>query len=112
MEGGGSAMTDGAPHPERFLASRLDLLFRTVHPQDRKPYTAAEVAKAINDAAGENAISAGSRQQRRGSYERQRRASAARTLASGPRISHPTAAAPARSRYWSGHAAYVRPAWI
>jgi transcriptional regulator with XRE-family HTH domain len=59
MEGGGSIMTDDSPHPDRFFASRLDLLFRTVHPQDRKPYTAAEVAKAINDAAGENAISAG-----------------------------------------------------
>src|SRR5215475_7494362 len=59
--GGGRSgtMTDDAPNPHGFLASRLDLLFRTVHPQDRKPYTSAEVAKAINDAAGENAISAG-----------------------------------------------------
>ena len=40
------------------LASRLDRLFRTVHPADRGPYTPAEVAAAINAAAGENIISA------------------------------------------------------
>jgi transcriptional regulator with XRE-family HTH domain len=57
--GGSSTVADDAPRPDGFFASRLDLLFRTVHPQDRKPYTSAEVAKAINDAAGENTISPG-----------------------------------------------------
>jgi transcriptional regulator with XRE-family HTH domain len=49
-------MTDDAPNPEGFLASRLDLLFRTVLREDRKPYTTAQVAAAIS-AAGENTIS-------------------------------------------------------
>jgi transcriptional regulator with XRE-family HTH domain len=40
------------------IASRLDHLFRTVHPKDRGPYTAAEIAAAINDAAGEHVIGA------------------------------------------------------
>jgi transcriptional regulator with XRE-family HTH domain len=40
------------------LAERLDHLFATVHPQDRKPYTPKEVAEAINQAAGQRVISA------------------------------------------------------
>ncbi len=40
------------------LARRLDHLFRTVHPKDRGPYTHAEVAAAVNTAAGDNVISA------------------------------------------------------
>ena len=40
------------------IASRLDHLFRTVHPKDHGPYTAAEVAAAINAAAGEHVIGA------------------------------------------------------
>jgi transcriptional regulator with XRE-family HTH domain len=44
--------------PEGFLARRLDHLFRTVHPKDRGPYTPAEVAEAINTAAGERVVSA------------------------------------------------------
>jgi transcriptional regulator with XRE-family HTH domain len=43
--------------PEGLLARRLDHLFRTVHPQDRGPYTPAEVADAINAAAGERMVS-------------------------------------------------------
>ena len=39
------------------LADRLDCLFRTVHPKDRGPYTPAEVAEAVNQAAGERVIS-------------------------------------------------------
>lgn len=44
--------------PEGFLARRLDHLFRTVHPKDRGPYTPAEVADAINTAAGDRVVSA------------------------------------------------------
>ena len=51
-------MTDDTPHPDGLFASLLDHLFRTVHPHDRGPYTPAEVAAAINDAAGDNVISA------------------------------------------------------
>ena len=51
-------VTDDAPNPEGLFASRLDHLFRTVHPQDRGPYTPAEVAAAINAAARGNVISA------------------------------------------------------
>ena len=40
------------------LAERLDHLFATVHPQDRKPFTPKEVAEAINKAAGQRVISA------------------------------------------------------
>jgi transcriptional regulator with XRE-family HTH domain len=48
----------GKPQPPRgLLADRLDHLFRTVHPQDRGAYTPAEVADAINRAAGEKVIS-------------------------------------------------------
>jgi ESX-1-secreted protein regulator len=46
------------PHPARgLLADRLDHLFRTVHPKDRGPFTPAEVAEAINEAAAERVIS-------------------------------------------------------
>ena len=48
---------DDAPHPDGLLAQRLDRLFRSVHPEDRKPFTPAEVADAINDAAGERVTS-------------------------------------------------------
>jgi transcriptional regulator with XRE-family HTH domain len=44
--------------PQGLLAERLDRLFRTVHPKDRGPYTPAEVADAINAAAGERVVSA------------------------------------------------------
>ena len=48
----------GTPQPSRgLLADRLDRLFRTVHPRDRGPYTPAEVAEAINKAAGGKVIS-------------------------------------------------------
>lgn len=43
--------------PKGALAQRLDHLFRTVHPKDRGPYTPAEVADAINTAAGERVVS-------------------------------------------------------
>jgi transcriptional regulator with XRE-family HTH domain len=53
-------MADDAPNPGGFLAARLDLLFRTVvNPADSKPYSVAAVARAINDATGDSAISAG-----------------------------------------------------
>lgn len=39
------------------LAERLDHLFATVHPRDRKPYTLREVADAINAEAGATIIS-------------------------------------------------------
>jgi hypothetical protein len=38
--------------PVGLFALRLDRLFRTVHPKDRGHYTPAEVADAINAAAG------------------------------------------------------------
>jgi transcriptional regulator with XRE-family HTH domain len=44
--------------PKGLFAERLDRLFRTVHPKDRGPYTPAEVADAINAAAGERVVSA------------------------------------------------------
>jgi transcriptional regulator with XRE-family HTH domain len=34
------------------LAEKLDLLFRTVHPADREPYTAREVADAVRERGG------------------------------------------------------------
>lgn len=43
--------------PKGFLAQRLDHLFRTIHPKNRGPYTPAEVAEAINAAAGERVVS-------------------------------------------------------
>jgi transcriptional regulator with XRE-family HTH domain len=48
---------DDAPHPDALLARRLDHLFRTVHPTARKACTPAEVAAAINQAAGERVTS-------------------------------------------------------
>jgi|SRR5579863_9463227 len=51
-------MTQTGDPPARLLADRLDRLFRTVHPKDRGPYTHAEVAGAINTAAGDSVISA------------------------------------------------------
>lgn len=39
------------------LADRLDHLFRVVHPKDRGPYTPAEVAAAVNEAADERVVS-------------------------------------------------------
>ena len=45
------------PAPEGLFAERLDRLFRTAHPKDRGPYTPAEVADAINAAAGEKVVS-------------------------------------------------------
>jgi transcriptional regulator with XRE-family HTH domain len=50
-------MTEQAEASGGLLADRLDQLFRTVHPKDRGPYTHAEVAEAINTAAGEGVIS-------------------------------------------------------
>lgn len=43
--------------PEGLFARRLDHLFRAVHPKDRGPYTPADVADAINAAAGERVVS-------------------------------------------------------
>src|ERR1700722_15609692 len=43
--------------PEGLFAKRLDRLFRTVHPKDRRPYTPAEAADAINKTAGERIVS-------------------------------------------------------
>jgi transcriptional regulator with XRE-family HTH domain len=51
-------MTEGGRPSGTLLADRLDHLFRTVHPQGRGPYNHAEVAEAINEAAGGNVISA------------------------------------------------------
>ena len=50
-------MPDDTPHPDGLLAQRLDRLFRTAHPEGRKPFTPAEVADAINAAAGERVTS-------------------------------------------------------
>jgi hypothetical protein len=49
---GGQATPVGA-----VLTDRLDHLFRTVHPRGGGPFTPAEVAEAINTAAGEKVIS-------------------------------------------------------
>ena len=46
-----------APNPNGLIASRLEHLFRTVHPADRGPYTPGDVAAAINAEAGEDVIS-------------------------------------------------------
>ena len=43
--------------PKGLFAERLDHLFRTVHPKDRGPYTPAEVADAINEAADDRVVS-------------------------------------------------------
>jgi transcriptional regulator with XRE-family HTH domain len=56
----GRTVTTVAVQPgrrKRQLAGRLDHLFRNVHPEDRGPYTPAEVATAVNDAAGQRVIS-------------------------------------------------------
>jgi hypothetical protein len=50
-------VSDNEPHPDKLLASRLDHLFQTIHPGRAKPYTPADVAAAINDAAGEQVTS-------------------------------------------------------
>jgi transcriptional regulator with XRE-family HTH domain len=57
-EGGEEAAGIEVPTVKGLFADRLDRLFRTVHPADRGPYIPAEVAAAINEAAGENVISA------------------------------------------------------
>ena len=41
-----------------FFAERLNRLFKSVHPQDRGPYSTPEAAKLINEAAGQSVISA------------------------------------------------------
>jgi transcriptional regulator with XRE-family HTH domain len=41
------------------LAERIDLLFRTVHPGRRRPYSMREAASQINAAAGHQVISHG-----------------------------------------------------
>lgn len=46
-------MARSAQEPEGLFARRLDHLMRTVYPEGRKPYSNAEVADAINAAAGE-----------------------------------------------------------
>lgn len=51
-------MVGNADPSAGLLADRLDQLFRTVHPKDRGSYTHAEVAEAINQAAGDGMISA------------------------------------------------------
>jgi transcriptional regulator with XRE-family HTH domain len=51
-------MTDDVPRPNNLLASRLDLLFRTVHPAGHGPYTPAEAAAAMNASEGAETISA------------------------------------------------------
>lgn len=43
--------------PRTPLPDRLDHLFQVKHPEDRGPFTPAEVAAAINQAAGERVIS-------------------------------------------------------
>jgi transcriptional regulator with XRE-family HTH domain len=50
-------VSDNTPHPDTFLASRLDRLFRTVRRPDGKSYTPADVAAVINEAAGEQVTS-------------------------------------------------------
>ena len=50
-------MTEESRRAKGLLADRLDRLFATVHPKDRGPYTPADVAEAINKAAGHSVIS-------------------------------------------------------
>jgi transcriptional regulator with XRE-family HTH domain len=50
-------VSDDAPQPDALLARRLDHLFRMIHPAGRKGYTPAEVAAALNEAAGERVTS-------------------------------------------------------
>ena len=48
---------DHGPAGNGLFGDRLERLFASTHPADRGPYTPAEVAAAINRAAGENVIS-------------------------------------------------------
>jgi transcriptional regulator with XRE-family HTH domain len=50
-------MPDEVGRSGGLLAQRLGHLFLTVHPEGRGPYSHAEVAEAINQAAGKNIIS-------------------------------------------------------
>lgn len=50
-------MTEDQGKSDSLLTSRLAHLFATLHPTDRGPYTPAEVAAAINEAAGDRVIS-------------------------------------------------------
>jgi transcriptional regulator with XRE-family HTH domain len=50
-------MPDKVDQSAGLLAQRLSHLFLTVHPEGRGPYSHAEVAEAINEAAGKNIIS-------------------------------------------------------
>lgn len=56
MARAGDSMEAGTKD-QPLVARRLEELFRTVHPKGRGPYSYAEVADAINQAAGRNAIS-------------------------------------------------------
>lgn len=49
----------GEPAAPATLAERLDLLFRTVHPGRRRPWSMREAATQINTAAGRQVISHG-----------------------------------------------------
>lgn len=46
-------------NPPATLAQRIDLLFRTIHPGRRRPYSMREAASCINAAAGHQVISHG-----------------------------------------------------
>jgi transcriptional regulator with XRE-family HTH domain len=50
-------MAADTPDPDGILARRLTHLFETVHPGRDKPFSYYQVADAINEAAGEQAIS-------------------------------------------------------
>ncbi|MFJ9523106.1 helix-turn-helix domain-containing protein [Kitasatospora sp. NPDC101801] len=50
-------MPDENPAEGGVVAQRLTHLFSTVHPAGRKPYGTTEVAKAINEKAGEQILS-------------------------------------------------------
>jgi transcriptional regulator with XRE-family HTH domain len=51
-------MPDDKPSEGGVVAMRLTHLFETVHPADRGPYGNPEVAKAINEKAGHQVLSA------------------------------------------------------
>jgi transcriptional regulator with XRE-family HTH domain len=51
-------VTDNPAAPAT-LAERIDLLFRTIHPGRRRPYSMREAATQINTAAGHQVISHG-----------------------------------------------------
>ena len=51
-------MPDEKPTEGGVVATRLTHLFNTVHPADRGPYNNPEVAKAINEKAGHQVLSA------------------------------------------------------